>query len=136
MRAELTKKAVALSERTQHCFISTVGESGIPHVAAAKRCAIDQNGDLVLTDWFCPATIDNIMGDNQHVSVVIWDKDSDEGYQLVGELKKEEEVAFLDGYSPEVNTPHPVPQILRKLTVVVRKISEFNIAPHTDAGIE
>jgi hypothetical protein len=66
------------------------------------------------------------------MSIVIWDRKTDKGYQLIGELKREEDLAYLDGYGPGLEEKNPVPQVERKLTVRVGKIIDFRLAPHTD----
>jgi hypothetical protein len=88
--------------------------------------------DVILTEWFCPETVTNLSGPNHRLSIVIWEGKTDEGYQLIGEMKKEEDLAYLDGYGPGLEEKNPVPQVERKLTIRIGKIIDFRLAPHTD----
>ena len=132
MNQQKLKEAAELGRKTKHVFIATVSGEGIPHVAACRTLELAGRDRVILTEWFCPETVANLSGPNHSVSVVIWDRKTDDGYQLIGELKKEEDLAFLDGYGPGLEEKNPVPQVERKLTVRVGKIIDFRLAPHTD----
>ncbi len=56
----------------------------------------------------------------------------DTSYQLVGEVEKVEESAFLNGYAPEVEGSSLSPQVERQLLVRVDKVFGFSHAPHSD----
>ncbi|MHC5059523.1 MAG: hypothetical protein ACYTFK_00335 [Planctomycetota bacterium] len=73
-------------------------------------------GCIADTEWFCPGTTNNLR-ENENVSVVVWDKSSDTGYQMLGELEEEP----------------PLPQVKRKLLISVKKMMRFKLAPHSDA---
>ncbi|HVO67719.1 MAG TPA: pyridoxamine 5'-phosphate oxidase family protein [Syntrophales bacterium] len=132
MRKELLKKSVELSEKTRHVFIATVNEEGIPHIAASKKLSLASKDNVVLTEWFCPGTMSNLLGKNHNLAIVVWDSKTDTGYQLIGEAEKEENMAYLDGYSPDLKKQNTVPQIQRKVTVRINKIFDFKLSPHTD----
>jgi len=136
MKLELLRKVIELSERTKHCLIATVDEEGVPHVAASKKISLDQGNNIVITEWFCPNTITNIMGSNHNISIVVWHKETDSGYQVLGTVQDEKDLAYMDGYSPVLDEQASVPQIQRRLTVQVGKIMDFKIEPHTDVEKE
>ncbi len=123
-------KAIRLAERLEHIIVTTVGEGGMPHVTAAGKVSLQTEGQVAVTAWFCPVTVMNLQK-NRAISIVIWDADADEGYQLLGEMKRIEDLAFMDGYMPE-EIERPSPQIERKLVVRVDKILGFKHAPHND----
>ncbi len=132
MKTELLKKSVELSEKTRHVFIATVNEEGIPHIAASRRLSLASKNNVVLTEWFCPGTMANLLGKNHNLAIVVWDSKTDTGYQLIGTAEKEEDTAYLNGYSPDLKKQDTVPQIQRKVTVRINKIIDFKLSPHTD----
>jgi hypothetical protein len=132
LKTELLEKAVLLAEKTKHVFIASVNGDGIPHIAASKSLSLDAKNNVVLTEWFCPGTMENLMGKNNHLAIAVWDARKDTGYQLIGRAKKEEDLAYLDGYASDSGKKDSVPQIQRKVTVQVEKILDFKLTPHTD----
>ena len=128
---ESIQKAVALGEKLQHVFVATAEANGLPHVATAGKISLASNGRLEVSSWFCPGTVTNLER-NRRISLVVWDAAEDTGYQLVGEVEKVEESAFLNGYAPEVEGSSPSPQVERRLLVRVDKVIGFSHAPHSD----
>ena len=88
-------------------------------------------GQLAIAAWFCPGTVINLQH-NRRIAIVVWDAAEDTGYQLVGEVEKVEESAFLNGYAPQVEGSSPSPQVERQLLVRVDKVIDFRHAPHSD----
>jgi len=125
------QKAVALGAKLQHVFVATADENGLPHVAAAAKVGLASNGRVQVSSWFCPGTVTNLE-QNRSISLVVWDAVEDIGYQLIGEVEKMEESAFLNGYAPEAESLLPLPQIERQLLVRIDKVTDFSHAPHTD----
>lgn len=109
--------------------VATADSRGMPHVAAAGRLSVPQEGMVSITEWFCPGTIANVQ-ENDQVSVVAWDQSEDEGIQLLGRLENEREIAVLDGYVPQEEGD--TPQVEKELLIRVEKALEFSEAPHSD----
>ena len=128
---EAIQKALELADKLQHVFVATAEANGLPHVAAAGKISLASNGRLEVSSWFCPSTVTNLER-NRRISLVVWDAAEDTGYQLVGEVEKVEESAFLNGYAPEVEGSSPSPQVERQLLVRVDKVISFSHAPHSD----
>ena len=129
-----TKKieiAVSLSERIGCVFIATADATGKPHVTAAGKMELSSQGSITVREWFCPGTLDNLQV-NKYVSVIVWDKDRDMGYQILGALEKVKELGVLDGYAPEVESVPPLPQVERQLFINVQSILDFKAGPHSD----
>jgi len=131
-KTEVLKEAALLAEKTKHVFIASVNGDGVPHIAASKRLSLDAKNNVVLTDWFCPGTMENLMGKNNNLAIAVWDAKKDTGYQLIGKAKKEEDTAYLNGYASDSGKKDVVPQIRRKVTVRIEKILDFKLTPHTD----
>src|SRR3990167_8151468 len=97
MKKELLKKAVILSQRLGYVFISTADAKSLPHLTVAARINLTPGGKLTVSSWFCPGTVANLKV-NPHVGVIVWDRDTDMGYQILGKSEKMKELAMLDGY--------------------------------------
>jgi hypothetical protein len=130
MQEEAIRKAVALTERVGHVFVATANGEGVPHLAAAGELEIRPDGSVVVTEWFCPRTMDNLQG-NRRVALVAWDSQSDSGYQLVGEVEAVNDLAMLDGYAGG-EAPRAQPQVEWELVVRVDEALDFSQGPHSD----
>ncbi|MDR4497870.1 MAG: pyridoxamine 5'-phosphate oxidase family protein [Candidatus Scalindua sp.] len=131
MKPELLNAAVKLAEKLEHVFVATADSSGTPHVAAAGELKQMSKDHVTVSSWFCPGTLANLEN-NRRVSMVVWDAESDKGYQLLGRVEKVEDIAILNGYLPEIDETQVVPQVEEKLLVRVEKIIAFSHSPHSD----
>lgn len=131
MKAEKLNEIASLAQKLGYVFVATADSAGIPHVAAAAKIKLATQGHITVTEWFCPGTVANL-NENKCISIVVWDKDSDKGYQLLGTLEKIEDIGIMDGYAPALETTPPMPQVERQLLIKVEKIIEFKLAPHSD----
>ncbi len=132
MKIEKLEKAVWLSRRIGFICIATADESGIPHIATAGKMELADGGCLAIREWFCPGTMANLQA-NKFVSIVVWDRESDSGYQMFGMLEGVKELGVLDGFAPELESKPPLPQVERQLLIKVQKITDFKLGPHSDA---
>ena len=124
-------KAIRNVSRTNPAFIATTDLEGVPHITCAGNLTIERENFLSVTEWFCPGTMGNLRK-NPNISVVVWDKNTDTGFQFIGLLEKSSDIGVLDGYAPAVEGKHPIPQIEKQLLIRVKKIMEFSLKPHTD----
>lgn len=130
MNPTILQDAVDLAARMGHVFVATVGPDGTPHMAAAAKVAL--TGDVVVVSaWFCPATVTNLRN-NRAISLVVWEPSSDQGYQLLGQVERVEELTMMDGFLPGREEDPPLPQVERELAVRVERILDFHHAPHSD----
>lgn len=132
MKMEKLKKAVGLSRRIGFVCVATADRRGMPHIATAGKMELADEGYLAITEWFCPGTMANLQT-NKFVSIVVWDRDSDSGYQMLGKLERIEELGILNGYAPDLESGPPLPQVERRLLIKVQKITDFKLGPHSDA---
>ena len=135
MKTGLLKKAVELSTKTGYIFVATADKTGMAHVGVAGKMSLVDQDSLSVTEWFCPGTISNLQN-NSNISIVVWDKTCDVGCQMLGNLAGFEDIGVLDGYSPELKSQPPMPQVQRRLLVKVQKIMDFKLAPHSDLAYE
>ena len=131
IRMESIQKVVALGKKLQHVFVATADAKSMPHVATAGKLKLESDGRVAVTTWFCPGTVDNLQH-NHSIALVVWDSTGDTGYQLVGEVQRMKELAFLDGYTPGVEDSTPSPQVERQLIIRVDRVLAFSHAPHSD----
>ena len=128
---ESMQKVVALAEKLQHVFVATADANGQPHVATAGEISLVSDGRVAVSSWFCPGTVTNLH-QNHRIALLVWDAVEDTGYQLVGEVQRMEELAFLNGYAPGLEDPTPSPQVERQLIIRVDMVLAFSHAPHSD----
>lgn len=131
MNVEMLEKAEHLAAKAGLILVATADSKGWPHVAAAGRLALTPEKHVMVTEWFCPGTMDNLQT-NPRLSLVVWDSATDIGYQLIGELEEMKDLGMLDGYAPKVEGKTPVPQVERQLLVHIDRVIEFKRAPHND----
>jgi hypothetical protein len=125
------KAAVELSEATEEIFIATADDKGQPHVGVARRLELAGEGRVAVAEWFCPGTLTNVQKRPQ-MSLVVWDREADAGYQLLGAVEEIKDVAMMDGYEAKADRRHPMPQVERRMVIRVERVFDFTRAPHTD----
>jgi len=131
--SETTLSQVAeLAGRVGHALVVSADAAGLPHVAVADEVAFLSGSQVGVSAWYCPGTLDNLQA-NPRLSLVAWDGTTDEGHQLLGEVRQVEDVAVMDGYEPNATRADPVPQMRRRFVVEVTKVLRFTRAPHSDA---
>ena len=131
MKPEAIKKAVTLAAELEQFMIATADKDGHPHVATAGKMSLVPEQRVKVAAWFCPGTVANVQ-QNHRIALAVWDSATDTGYQLLGEVEKVTELAFLNGYAPEEEGGQIPPQVERELLVRVDKILTFTRAPHSD----
>jgi len=123
--------AVELSEALEEIFLATSDAKGQPHVGVARRLTLAGDDRVAVAEWFCPGTLANVQK-RPRISLIIWDRNADAGYQLLGTVEKISDVAMMDGYEAAGEPRRPMPQVERRLLIKVDKILDFTRAPHTD----
>ncbi|MBW8016172.1 MAG: pyridoxamine 5'-phosphate oxidase family protein [Planctomycetes bacterium] len=131
MNRTILEDAAKLFDKTGHVFVATVNAEAMPHVTAAKMLELMGDCSVEITEWFCPVTVSNLQV-NKSISIVVWDADSDMGYQILGNMEKLCDKAILNGYSPELDVGIPKPQVERRITICVDRVLDFSVAPHSD----
>lgn len=128
------EKASALSKAAGFVLVATSDESGIPHICAAVGFDIVSDECIAVTEWFCPGTVANV-DKNRNISVVSWNRKTDDGYQMIGTVRKSLDIAILDGYSPRDGLAGNMPQVERRLVIDIDKVMAFKMRPHTDVDL-
>ncbi|MHA2295322.1 MAG: pyridoxamine 5'-phosphate oxidase family protein [Candidatus Hodarchaeales archaeon] len=131
MDFEILEKAVELAGKHGRFFLATSNDNGLPHIGAAGEISLKPDGHVIVSNWFCPGTIDNLR-ENKQIAIVVWDETMDIGYQLLGEVEKIESGAMMNGYDQEHEDQKTLPQVEKKLCIHMGKIIDFSLAPHND----
>jgi uncharacterized protein len=131
MDKETLSQAVVLSGKLEFVLVATADADGVPHVAAAEKLKLLDDDCIAVKSWYCPGTINNLQ-DNPNIAIVIWDKNSDHGYQLQGVLEGADDLAIMDGFAAGVEMQNPLPEIEKQLRVRVDKIVAFRRTAHSD----
>jgi hypothetical protein len=131
MKTEELEKVMRFAKDLGYALIATADRKGMPHMAAAGKLEYTGGQNVSVREWFCPGTVANLAV-NKSISIVTWRRESDVGYQLLGTTTKIFDVDAIDGYTPEAEQMHTMPQIERELLIKVDKILVFKLAPHTD----
>ncbi len=131
MDKETLGRAVALSGKLDFVFVATADADGVPHLAAAEKLRLLDDNCIAVKSWYCPGTINNLQ-DNPNIAIVVWDRNSDNGYQLLGVLEGADDLTIMDGFAAQVETKNPLPEIEKQLRVRVEKIVAFRRMAHSD----
>ena len=131
MNNEVLENVMEVAGHLKYVYVATADEGGLPHVSAAGKLDITPEGNLAVSEWFCPGTLSNAQV-NPKVSLVVWRPDIDTGYQILGEIIEIRDLAMLDGYAPELRGLGQIPQVERQLIVRAEKVIAFQHAPHSD----
>jgi hypothetical protein len=124
------EQATQMANRVGHVFVATADANKWPHLAVARRLILKEHDRVAVEEWFCPGTMENLRL-NSHVSVVIWDRNVDKGFQLIGDTERVSDIGVLDGYFPKENNK-TIPQTESKIVIKVKKIIDFTRSPHSD----
>lgn len=130
MNQEVLEEAVALAKEVGHVFVATANADGLPHIATAGAISLKGTDRVGVTEWFCPGTMANLE-DSERIALVVWDPETDSGYQLLGRVTEVKEQAVMDGYLPEAEE-QALPQVERELGIRVEEILYFSQGPHSD----
>ncbi len=128
---ESLAKLMQLAGTVRHLLVATANEGGVPHLATAEHITLEDWDLVSITAWFCPQTAKNVQT-NPAIAVVVWDRDRDLGFQLVGEVEQVVETTMPDGYIPGETVVYS--QIERKLMIRVRQILDFSQGSHSDTA--
>lgn len=123
-------RALSLFDQVGRVLVATANAGGQPHLAVAGKFALGTEGQVIVTEWFCPTTVSNL-GQNGQVALVIWDRTRDIGFQITGWVTEVAERAVVNGYLPG-EEEMPIPQAERELWITVDQVLSFTEAPHTD----
>jgi len=68
MSKETIENVLETAEDLKHVYVATADEGGLPHISAAGKLEITSEGDLAVSEWFCPATFKQCPGEPKSLS--------------------------------------------------------------------
>jgi hypothetical protein len=125
------ERAIELGKRTEHFFVTLMGEGGFPYINSAHQIEPVAENQFAIEEWICPLTVQQLSG-NPKIGVLIWDPAADDGYEILGEVLMFDGQAFLNGFAPEIEESAYLPQVKRKLIVRAERIAAFSHALRCD----
>ena len=134
MDSQILRKAVELGQSGQRVLIGTANRKMEPHIAAGAKIELVDDIHVMVSDWFCRTTVSNLL-ENPSVCLVAMDPGNDIGYQLIGVSEQIENMAVLGCWTPEVDAKASMPQVERRVLVMIYSVLEFRQGPHTDSEI-
>ena len=131
MNPQLTREAVNLGQKRGHIIIGTANKKMEPHIATAAKIELVDDIHVMVSAWFCPTTVTNLL-ENPSICLVVSDDEADPGYQLIGVSEQIENMAVLGCWVPEIESGTSIPQVERRVLVMVYRITDFRHGPHND----
>ena len=110
--------------------VATSDVSGNPHMALGSGIKVLDGQHLMLENWYCRTTLQNL-DQNPLIAIAVMAQEPNIGYQFIGNMVHEYDVAILDGYVPEAEQSGG-PQTLTRIIVNVEEILAFCSGIHTD----
>jgi uncharacterized protein len=132
MNTEFLTDALSLADGLGYILVATADSRGIPHLAVAERITLEGENRVSITEWFPPRTTENV-DENPNITLVIWDRKQDTGFQLIGEVLQPQDIAIMNGYLPEMT--EQVSQIERKMVIRNDHMQKFSHVHHTDTNL-
>jgi predicted pyridoxine 5'-phosphate oxidase superfamily flavin-nucleotide-binding protein len=126
----ITDEITRFIEGVSLALVASADVSGNPHLALASGIKALDGHHLMLENWYCQTTLRNL-DQNTRVAIAVMAQDSKIGYQFIGNVVHEYDVAILSGYVPEAEQPDAL-QALTRLVVRVEEILAFCSGLHTD----
>ena len=114
MKTAILEKATQLANKVGFVFVATADRNKRPHLAVARTIELKEDGRIAVQEWFCPGTMSNLET-NSNVSVIVWDKDTDVGYQMIGKMENIIDMHMTDGYFPKIENKQPLPAVERQI---------------------
>jgi uncharacterized protein len=130
----LTEDIKQFIEGIPQAIVATADCSGNPHLALGRGIKVLNGYHLVLENWYCQTTLRNL-DQNLQIAIVVMDRDSIIGFQLIGDVVHGYDIASLAGYVSVAEEPGD-PRFLTRIIVRVEKIQPFCSSMHTDSPLD
>ena len=132
MELILLKKVETLVRRIKIVYVATASREGVPHIAASEGLTFLGGDRIFFKAWFCLRTVENLL-ENPRLSLAVLDPQTQEGFQISGEMESIEKGAILNGFSPDQEQKWAgYPQAEHQLSIRMKKISHLTSGPHSD----
>jgi len=126
----ITEEIAHFIEGISRAMVASTDISGTPHLALGSELRVLDRNHMELENWYCLTTLKNLE-QNPRIAIAAMSRDSEIGYQFIGEVAHGYDVAILDGYVPGLEQASEL-QTLTRIVVRVDKILAFCSGLHND----
>jgi predicted pyridoxine 5'-phosphate oxidase superfamily flavin-nucleotide-binding protein len=128
---EKIEQAMHLAARTHRVLPATVDTTANPRLTPAEQCTPAGEHRIALQAWVEVPLMEDRDGVSR-IALLVWDE-AGRGYQLAGQLLRQQETAVLDGLA-EVERKVHFPQVERFLLMQVNAVEDFYFPAATPSG--
>ena len=128
---EKIEQAMHLAARTRYVLLATVDANATPRLTPVEQCTPAGEDRIAMQAWLEVPLLEGRDGTSP-VALLVWD-DAGHGYQLAGQLIRQQEAAVLDGLA-EIEQEVRFPQVERFLLMQVRAVEDFYFPAVTRSG--
>lgn len=125
-----TEEITRFTKGVSRAMVASADGSGNPHLALGNGIKVLDGQHMVIENWYCQTTLRNLE-QNPHIAIAVMARDSEIGYQFIGDVVHGYDVAILNGYTPGTEQPGEL-QALTRIVVRVDRILAFCSGLHTD----
>lgn len=84
----MLEQAAEMAKRVGHIFVTTADKGMMPHLAVARKLSLKEKELVAIDEWYCPESVARFRTTHR-VSVIIWDRNTNGGFKLLGETVNE-----------------------------------------------
>jgi hypothetical protein len=128
---EKIEQAMHLAARTHRVLLATVDADAAPRLTAVEQCTPAGEHRIALQAWVEGPLLEDRDGMSR-IALLVWDE-AGRGYQLAGQLLRQQETAVLDGLA-EIEEEVRFPQVERLLLMEVSAVEDFYFPVPTRSG--
>jgi hypothetical protein len=128
---EKIEPVLRLAARTHRALLATVDADATPRLTAVEQCTPAGGHRIGLQAWVQGPLMEDRDGVSR-IALLVWDE-AGRGYQLAGQLLRQQETAVLDGLA-EIEEKVRFPQVERFLLMEVSAVEDFYFPVPTRSG--
>jgi predicted pyridoxine 5'-phosphate oxidase superfamily flavin-nucleotide-binding protein len=128
---EKIAEAMHLAAQTRYVLLATVDTAACPRLTAVEQCTPAGETRVAVQAWVEVPLLEGPDGASR-IALLVWD-DLGRGYQLTGQLIRQQEAAVLDGLA-EIEQEVHFPQVERSLLMQVTAVEDFRFPVMTRSG--
>jgi hypothetical protein len=106
MNVHILEKVSEIDKKTHVAFLITCNQKGLAQADGVMSLESLSDEDLKIKGWFSSALVSNLEN-NPNVTLIVWNIQDHQGYQLKGRCMKKDQLAFLDGFVPKKESAAP-----------------------------
>jgi hypothetical protein len=116
MNVHVLERISEIDKKTHVVFLITCDKKGLAQADGVMSLEPLSDRDLKIKGWFSSVLVSNLES-NSNVTLIVWNTQDHQGYQLKGRCTGKNQLAFLDGFVPEKEGA--VPQVEWELIIQI-----------------